>query len=146
MSDGRPTVWVIRQIDRHANAIIFLLLVVSLLATVWAMLGWSAARNAQHRLTSVEARNQAEDLGKQVADVTTCFNQAKNRPRLVIILRGISVELEPLPRDQLQSLIDDYSKDTPTVVRCVALARKYKIDPEPYLKNPPSEAGNGESK
>ena len=134
--------WLFRQIDRHANLVIFVLLVVSLVATVWAMLGWSAARNAQHRLGTVEARNQAEDLGKQVADVTTCFNQARNRPRLVIILRGISVELEPLPRDQLQSLIDEYSKDTPTVVQCVALARKYKIDPEPYLKNPPSQAGN----
>jgi len=138
--------WASRQIDHHANTILFVLLVVSLIAAIWAALGWNKARDAQRRLTSVEATQKAEVLGKQIADVTTCFNQARNRPRLTIILRGIAVELEPLPQEQLQKLLDDYSRDTPARADCVVLARKYGIDPKPYVQNPPTEAGNAGKK
>lgn len=141
MTDGRPTIWASRQIDRHANSILFVLLALAVIAGVWAALGWNKARDAQRRLTSVEAAQQTELTGKKIADVATCFNQAKNRPRLVVILRGIAVELEPDPRQALNELIDDYEHSTATEADCVALARKNGIDPKPYLKHPPSEAG-----
>jgi hypothetical protein len=92
----------------------------------------------------VEAQQAAERLGKAVADVTTCFNAAARRPALEVILRGIAAELEPDPRQALTQYIDEYTKDTPTEVDCIKLARKNGIDPKPYIQNPPSEAGNGE--
>jgi len=133
-------------LDRHANVVLFGLSVLMVLAAIFAAIGWNKARDAQRRLTTVESSLAAEKLGKQIADVTTCFNQAKSRPRLIVILRGISVELEPDPRQALNNLIDDYERGTPSVVECVVLARKNGIDPKPYLNNPPSEAGNGENR
>lgn len=129
-------------LDKHANTILFLLSCVMILTAIFAAIGWNKARTAQRRLTTVEATQAAEKLGKQIADVTTCFNAAKNRPRLILILRGISVELEPDPRQALNGLIDEYEMTTPAVADCVALARKNGVDPKPYLKNPPSEAGS----
>lgn len=129
-------------IGKHDSAILFVLLIVTLFLSVFAAVGWVKARDAQHRLNTVEATQKAELLGKHIADVTTCFNASKNRPRLITILRGIAVELEPDPRQQLYELLDEYEATTPTVVDCVALARKYGIDPKPYVQNPPSAAGS----
>ena len=128
-------------IDEHANTILFLLSFLMVITAIFAAIGWNQARTAQRRLTNVEAIQQAELLGKNIADVTTCFNAAKNRPRLIVILRGISVELEPDPRQALGDLIDEYEMTTPATADCVALARKSGVDPKPYLKNPPSDAG-----
>jgi hypothetical protein len=133
-------------VDRNANAILFGLSVLMVFTAIFAAIGWDKARNSQRRLTSVETTIAAERLGKQIADVTTCFNASRNRPRLILILRGISVELEPDPRQALNSLIDDYESSTPSTGDCIELARKNGIDPRPYLKNPPSDAGNGESR
>jgi hypothetical protein len=114
------------------------------IALIVAVLGWNKAAEAQRRVTTVEAQQAAERLGKAVADVTTCFNAAARRPALEVILRGIAAELEPDPRQALTQYIDEYTKDTPTEVDCIKLARKNGIDPKPYIQNPPSEAGNGE--
>jgi lipopolysaccharide biosynthesis regulator YciM len=124
--------------------LLLLLLATTVIISIFAAVGWNKARDTQRRLTTVEAEQNAERLGKQIADVTTCFNQAKNRPRLTLILRGIAVELEADPRQALNELIDDYEASTPATTDCIALARKNHIDPGPYLKHPPSEAGNGE--
>lgn len=130
-------------VDKHANMIIFLLAFGMLLVAVFAAVGWHNARNAQTRLTTVEEKQQAEELGKNIADVTSCFNRAKSRPGLVVILRGIAVKLDPNPRAATLKLIDSYEQNTPTVDDCVRLARKRNIDPKPYLRNPPSQAGTG---
>jgi len=131
---------------KHDEAIMLTLTAALVIALIFAVLGWNKAVNAQERVTSVETQLATEKLGKAIADVTTCFNQAMNRPRLLTILRGISVELEPDPRQQLSGLIDDYERDTPTNVDCIKLSRKTGIDPKPYINNPPSEAGNKEGR
>jgi hypothetical protein len=128
-------------LDKHGEAILLLLMAALVIALIFAVLGWNKATDAQKRVTTVEAQQEAERLGKNVADVTTCFNAAKRRPGLIVILRGIAVELEPDPRQALNELIDAYGKDTPTTADCVVLARKRGIDPAPYINNPPSEAG-----
>ena len=129
---------------RHAQAISLVLSFALCVALIVAVLGWRSARDAQRRLTSVELQLTTEKIGKDIADVTTCFNAAKRRPGLIVILQGIAVELEPDPRQALNELIDQYGQDTPTVPDCVALARKRGIDPKPYVDNPPSEAGEKE--
>jgi hypothetical protein len=128
-------------IDEHANSILFVMFVVMMIAATFAAIGWNKARDAQRRLTSVEAVQRQEELGKRVADVTTCFNQAYGRPRLIVILRGIAVELEPDPRAAIQEIIDEYESTTPTEAACVKLARRHRINPGPYLKHPPARAG-----
>lgn len=133
-------------VDEHANLIISVMFFAMLVVAIFAAVGWNNAHQAQERLNTVEANQQAEKLGKQIADVATCFNQAKNRPRLIVILRGISVNLRMEPRRALLDLINEYEARTAKVSDCVALARKNGINPKPYLKNPPSEAGNGEGK
>jgi len=125
---------------RHAKAISLLLSVALSIALLFAFLGWRTAVNAQDRVNILEARAVAEDVGKGIADVTTCFNAAQRRPGLLTILRGIAVELDPDPRQAMNELIDRYGRDTPTEQDCIALARERDIDPAPYIKNPPSEA------
>ena len=128
----------------HDEIIKGVLLVALLLMTMVAFLGWNSARNAQQRVTSVETQLAAEQVGKAIADVTTCFNSADRRPQLETILRGIASELQPDPRAALNGYIDQYTKNTPTREDCVKLAEKNGLDPQPYLNNPPSEAGNQE--
>lgn len=141
MMPSRATRKAMDLIDEHANSIIFVMFAVMLVTAIFAAIGWNQARDAQRRLTTIEAERRAERVGKDVADVTTCFNAARNRPRLIIILRGISVELEPDPRQALNELIDQYGSDTPTLARCARLARERGIDPRPYIRNPPPGTG-----
>lgn len=133
-------------IDKHATLLIFIMLVTMLLTAIFASVGWNQARQAQNRLNSVEETQRAEKLGKQIADVTTCFNRARNTPRFIVILRGLALELEPDPRQAVNELISEYEQDVPSKADCVALAKKNGIDPRPYLKNPPSEAGNNQGR
>lgn len=126
---------------RHDELIILALCVALVVALIFAVLGWNKATDAQRRVTSVETQLETERIGKAIADVTTCFNQARVRPRLIKILRGIQVELEPDPRQALGDLIDEYDSDTPSTADCVILARKRGVDPRPYVQNPPSQAG-----
>lgn len=133
-------------VDEHANVILFLLSCAMVLTAIFAAIGWDHARNAQRRLTTVETKQRDEEIGKKIADVTSCFTRAKGRPQLILILRGIAVKLDPDPRHAVLELIDTYEHQTPSVADCVVLARKNGIDPKPYLKNPPSEAGNGEAR
>lgn len=128
-------------IDEHANTIIFLMFAVMLVTAIFAAIGWNKARGAERRVTVIEAERAAEAVGKNIADVTTCFNAARNRPRLILILRGIAVELEPDPRAAIQDFIDEYGSDTPTIASCSKLATDRGIDPRPYVQNPPSSAG-----
>lgn len=143
---ARLTRKAMRFIDEHANSIIFTLFGVMLVVAVFAAIGWHNARRAQERLTAVEAIVEAERLGKRIADVSTCFNQSRSRPRLIVILRGIQTELEPDPRQALGELIDEYEDATPSEDDCVRLARKNGIEPKPYLQNPPSEAAQEEER
>lgn len=137
---GRLTRKAMALIDEHANSIIFVMFAVMLTVAVFAAIGWHNARNAQRRLNTVETTLEAERLGKRIADVSTCFNQAHSRPRLIVILRGIQTELAPDPRQALGDLIDEYEGSTPTETECARLARRKGIDPMPYLNDPPSEA------
>jgi len=137
---------IVQKVGEYHAPILLLLLAATVVISIFSAIGWSRAKDAQKRLTSVEETQRAEALGKKIADVTTCFNQSKNRPKLIVILQGIAVELEPDPRQALNDLISEYEAGTPSPADCIALARKNGIDPKPYLKNPPSEAGNGEAK
>jgi hypothetical protein len=121
-------------VGKHAVGIMLLLMFVALAALLVAVQGWRTATSTREQL-------QAEKLGKVIADVTSCFNAADRRPQLELILRGIAAEIEPDPRQALTTYIDDYTRNTPDRQDCVALAEKNGIDPKPYLKNPPSEAG-----
>lgn len=131
----RMMVWM----DKHARGIMLGLMFVALISLLVAVSGWRKATDAQQKL-------EAERVGKAIADITSCFNAADRRPQLELILRGIAAELEPDPRQALTTYIDQYTKNTPTRADCVALAVKHHIDPGPYIKNPPSEAGNGEAR
>lgn len=119
----------------HASIIILLLAVALVIALVFAVSGFTKARG-------VESQLETERIGKQIADVATCFSSSRTRPRLVVILRGIQTELEPDPRQALGELISEYEKDTPTTQDCVDVAEGFGIDPSPYLRNPPTEAGS----
>ena len=126
-------------VEDHPFEVIMLLLVALVVALIFAISGYTKARNVENTL-------QAERLGKAIADVTTCFNSAERRPQLEVILRGIASELQPDPRAALNGYIDDYTKNTPTRDDCVELAESHGIDPQPYLNNPPSEAGKQEDR
>lgn len=136
---ARATRRAVDIIDEHANSIIFVMFAVMLITAVFAAIGWDKARKAEMRVTTVEANLAAEQLGKRIADVSTCFLQAHTRPRLVVILRGISLELENDPRQALLELIDEYEAETPTRKSCAELAREKGINPRPYLRNPPGQ-------
>lgn len=123
----------LRFIDRWHSPILLMLGVALIIALIFAISGYTKAESAHEALA-------AERLGKHIADVTTCFNQAQSRPRLILILRGIQAEVEPDPRQALAELIDEYERSTPSRADCSRLARELGIDPAPYLRNPPSQA------
>lgn len=128
---------------RHTQAIVTLLSVALVIALVVAVLGWNEARQAQKRVTSVETQLETERIGKNIADVTTCFNRAYGRPALVTIFRVIAgVAADTTDRAVISEAIADYNRDTPTEMDCVRLARERGIDPKPYIKDPPLKAGN----
>jgi hypothetical protein len=128
-------------IGKHTSLVVFVLTVTMLIAAIFAALGWNEAREAQRRLTSVEQQQRDEATGKDIADVTTCFNQSYTTPTLIVILRGIAVKLDSDPRDATLALIDQMDNDSPTLQDCRMLARRLGIDPSPYIRNPSARAG-----
>lgn len=135
-------------IDRHAELAIFVMFVVMLLAAIFAAIGWNKARGAERRITVIEAQRAAELAGKNIADVATCFNTARNRPRLIVVLRGLAADSSSGDtRRALQEIITEYGMGTPTLDKCEKLAIERGVDPEPYLKNPaPGTRGNQEGR
>lgn len=133
--------------ERHAQKILFVLAVALCVALVIAVLGWNEARQAQQRVTSVETQLETQRIGKNIADVTTCFNRAYGRPALSTVLRTIAgVAASSDDRAIINGAIRAYNEDTPSVVDCTVLARQRGIDPKPYIKDPPTEAGNDQGR
>jgi uncharacterized membrane protein len=130
--------------SRNASLLLFLMSGILVVALVVAVLGWNKAKTAQQRVTAVEVQLEAERVGKNIADVTTCFNRAYGRPALSAVLRTIAgVTIDSTDRTIINRAIEKYNRDTPTVDACRALAVERNIDPTPYINNPPTEAGNG---
>jgi len=102
---------------------------------------------AQQRVTAVEVQLEAERVGKNIADVTTCYNRAYGRPALSVVLGVIAgVAADADSRAIIMESINRYNRDTPTLAACERLAMERDIDPTPYIRNPPSKAGNEEDK
>lgn len=131
-------------VTRHPQAVISALSFALLIALGVAVSGWTAARNAEQRVTRVEILRQADlaaqEQGQKIAQVATCFNAAKSRPLLTTILRALAArEFDPAVRAAFDTLINQYEnssvpgvKGTPTHEKCHALAARLGIDPTPY--------------
>ena len=133
MPHRRAQEWV----GRHRDLIITILLMVAFGLAVFAGDGYRRARNAQQRVNAIELERAQEAIGKRVADVATCFNRARARPQLTLVLRGIASQFQDgdQRRAALQ-LVMDYEAETPGRADCIALARKLDVDPAPYLEDP----------
>lgn len=124
-------------IGYHSKGILTGLLLLSVALAIFAGDGYRRAADAQRRVNAIELERQQEEVGKRVADVATCFNRARARPQLTLVLRGIAGQFEDgdQRRAALQ-LVTDYEADTPGRADCIALAKKLGVDPGPYLENP----------
>jgi hypothetical protein len=127
------TARVLYAVGRRTEAIMLGLLAVSVVMAILATLGFVKARDAQTRVNQVEIERATEARGKQIADVSTCFAQARGRPKVIEIFNAIAGTIpDPVPRAALRELIGDYSERTPTVEKCVALSHQYGLDPTDY--------------
>jgi len=133
MPHRRAQEWV----GRHRDLIITTLLIVAFGLAIFAGDGYRRARNAQQRVNAIELERAQEAIGKRVADVATCFNRARSRPQLILVLRGIAGGLSDgdARRAALQ-IVMEYESSTPGRADCIALARKLDVDPSPYLEDP----------
>jgi len=128
---------VVSWVGRRANVIITGLLLLSLGLAIVAISGWVKADAAQRKINLIEFQRQQEAIGKRVADVATCFNRARSRPQLVIVLRGIAAQLpDGDSRRAAQQVVMDYEKQTPGRADCIALAKKLDVDWKPYVEEP----------
>jgi hypothetical protein len=128
----------------HPQAVLGVLTFALVIALGFAVAGWSAARNAEQRVSRVELLRAADiaaaEQGRKISQVVTCFNAAKGRPPLTTILRALaSRELDPAVRAAFEVLITSYEtastpgiEGQPTEDKCIALAKKLGIDPSPY--------------
>lgn len=103
-----------------------------------AVAGWTAARNAERRVTTLES---VLSNTQNVAQVATCFSAARSRPLLTTILSALaSGEHDPAVRAAYDQLIGSYAtaptpgiQGEPTIERCTKLAKRLHVDPTPYL-------------
>lgn len=124
-------------IDKNHRLVLSGLLVVMLILAGLATDGYVKARDAQRRVNTIEFERSQEAIGKRVADVATCFNRARARPQLTIVLRAIAGGLaDGEARRAAQTVVNDYERSTPGRADCIALAKKLGVDPSPYLENP----------
>ena len=124
-------------IGRHSNIIITGLLLVAFGLAIFAGDGYRRARDAQRRVNAIELERAQEEIGKRVADVATCFNRARSRPQLILVLRGIAGQLQDGDaRRAALAVVMEYENDTPSRADCIALAKKQGVDPDPYLDEP----------
>jgi hypothetical protein len=137
MADGRPTRWASRQIDRHANTILFIMLVVSLLAATWAAIGWNKARDAQERVTTIEVQRALEKKAADTNIVSMCFATARNRPQVIKVLTAFAAQLDDtIARGVILNMITEYDSTTPSHADCIRRARELGINPAPFDKDP----------
>lgn len=130
-----------RLVTQHPGMVITVLSFMLLIALGIAVAGWTAARNAERRVTQVEVSQAAEiaaqERGEKIAQVATCFNSANGRPLLTTVLRALAGrEFDPAVREAFNQLITQYEEasspgitGTPTHEKCRALAKRYGIDP-----------------
>lgn len=135
-------------VDRHRNALLGALLILSVILALLAAAGWQTAREAQSRVSRIEVERQAEriaaETAKRTGQVVTCFSTARNRPRLIAILDSLAErEEDPGVRISIRGLIDEYSgqqvpgiKGNPTRSKCVALARMLEVEYAAYDFDP----------
>jgi hypothetical protein len=135
----------IRLVNDHQNFVIAILMFALLIALGFAVAGWTAARNAERSVTSLEdvlAKTQSVAQKTQnVAQVATCFSAARSRPLLTTILSALaSGEHDPAVRAAYDQLIGSYATaptpgilGEPTIERCTRLAKRLHVDPTPYL-------------
>ena len=135
---------IIDWVGKRANILITGLLLLSLGLAIVAISGYSKAANAQDRLNVLAVERAQEEVGKRVADVATCFNRARSRPQLILVLRGIAGQLaDGDARRAALSVVTAYENDTPSRADCIALAKKLEVDAKPYLEQPePDGIGN----
>ena len=125
-------------VNHHQNFVIAILMFALLVALGFAVAGWTAARNAERRVTSLEI---ALANTQNVAQVATCFSAARSRPLLTTILSALaSGEHDPAVRAAYDQLIGSYAtaptpgiQGEPTIERCTRLAKRLHVDPTPYL-------------
>lgn len=93
------------------------------------------------QLNGAERRIAGLEAAGRVAEVATCYVQARGRPPLIVILRGIAIKLDPDPRDATNDLVDELEAETPTIKECDMLARKRGLNPKDF---PPPQITNQE--
>lgn len=124
-------------IGYHNKGVLTGLLLLSIALAIFAGSGYRKAADAQRRVNLIELERQQEAVGKRVADVATCFNRARARPQLTLVLRGIAGQFpDGDQRRAALQLVMGYEADTPGRADCIALAKKLGVDPGPYLENP----------
>lgn len=132
------------SVSRHEQVIVAVLAFALLIALGVAVAGWTAARNAEERITKIEVERAADqaarEQGEKIAQITTCFNTAKSRPLLTTVLRAMAAgESDPAVRTAINLLISNYENagvpgvdGQPTQEKCVALAKRLNVNPAPY--------------
>ncbi len=77
--------------------------------------------------------------GKNFADVATCYSAARGRPATAVVLRLVAGLAEsPSDRQLVNSAIDRYVGNAPSVADCDELAMSFGLDP---LDFPPPTVG-----
>ena len=155
-------------IGEHYREFLAMILFLFVALAIFAYVGWAKARDAAQdasdaraRVSTVEEQRAIEQAaqrrGERIAKVVTCFNTARNRPRLTLILTALANQQEdPVVRDVIGGLIEEYEttptagvRGTPTRAKCVRLAVRtgvpfaaYDFDPTTgKLLQPPPEEG-----
>lgn len=145
-------------LGEHVREFLALILFAFVVLAVFAFLGWRKAADAQNDLASLQQERRdeklAQDTANRTAEVALCFGAARNRPRLVLVLRALNGVTEDMAtRVAIRGLITDYEGQPvqgitgePTRDKCVARARELDVDYGPYdfdpetgdLLNPPN--------
>lgn len=128
----------------HQQATLGILSFALVIALAFAVAGWTAARNAEQRVTKIEVESAAEHAatmqGEKISKVVSCFNAASTRPLLTTVLRAMAArEPDAVVRTAINLLISNYErsavigvKGQPTEEKCRTLARKLGVKSTPY--------------
>lgn len=132
-------------LTRDPNPIITILAFALVIALGFAVAGWNAARNAEHRVTRVELGRAADQAvaeeGRKIGQVATCFSAARSRPPLTEVLRfiGALASNDPVARESVETLVKVFEQQAtsgirgePTKAKCLQLAERLGVDPRPY--------------
>ena len=145
-------------LGEHVREFLALIMFAFVVLSIFAFVGWTKAADAQSRVNTLEVdaaqERAAAAAAKRTAEVALCFSAARNRPRLVLVLRALNGTTDDMAtRIAIRGLITDYEGQPvqgitgdPTRAKCASRARQLGVDFRPYdfdpdtgdLLNPPN--------